>query len=228
MTILRLSQPKRRVPADKVEQLKAIPVANISDVMARLTAAGPRLRPMHAGGVLAGPAFTIRSRPGDNLLMHKALDMAQPGDVLVVDTGGDLTNSIAGEMMLNYADKRGLAGVVINGAVRDIASIRASAFPVFAAGVTHRGPYKNGPGEMNVAIAIDGMVIEPGDLIVGDDDGLVCVPYDQIDSVLADATAKNDAETKQLAAILSGEYGPANRKWVDKAFADAGFEIVYE
>jgi RraA family protein len=228
MTILRLSQPKRRASADKVEKLKAIPVANISDVMARLTAAGPRLRPMHAGGVLAGPAFTVKSRPGDNLLMHKALDMAQPGDVLVVDTGGDLTNAIAGEMMLNYGEKRGLAGVVINGAVRDIASISASSFPVFAAGVTHRGPYKNGPGEMNVAVAIDGMVIEPGDLIVGDDDGLVCVPYDKIDEVLAAATAKNDAETKQLAAILSGEYGPANRKWVDKAFADAGFEIVYE
>ena len=96
----------------------------------------------------------------------------------MVDAGGDLTNSIIGEMMLAYASTKRLGGVVINGAVRDLGSIRKGSFPVFAAGVTHRGPYKDGPGEINVPIAIDGMVIEPGDLMLGDDDGLLCVPID--------------------------------------------------
>ena len=142
--------------------------------MSRMTAGGARLRPMHAGGALAGPALTVKTRPGDNLMIHKALDIAEAGDVIVVDGGGDLTNALIGEMMVAHAQKRGIAGMVLNGSIRDYDAIHAGTFPVFAAGVTHRGPYKDGPGEINVAIAIDGMVIEPGDLIVGDGDGLLC------------------------------------------------------
>ena len=144
-----------------------------------MTAGGASLRPMHAGGVLAGPAFTVKTRPGDNLMLHKAIDIAEPGDVIVVDGGGDLTNSLIGEMMSAHAEQRGIAGMVIYGSIRDYDTIHAGKFPVFAAGVTHRGPYKDGPGEINVPIAIDGMVIEPGDLIVGDGDGIVCVPFAQ-------------------------------------------------
>ncbi len=143
-----------------------------------MAGAGPCLRPMHAGGVLAGPAFTVKTRPGDNLLVHKALDMAAPGDVIVVDAGGDLTNSIIGELMSAYVASRGVAGLVINGSIRDSDSIGRSQFPVFAAGVTHRGPLRSGPGEIGCTIAIDGMVIEPGDLLLGDADGVVCVPYE--------------------------------------------------
>ena len=128
---------------------------------------------MHAGGVLAGPAFTVKTRPGDNLMIHKALDLADAGDVIVVDGGGDLTNALIGEMMVAHAQKRGIAGLVLNGSIRDYDAIHAGTYPVFAAGITHRGPYKDGPGEINVPIAIDGMVIEPGDLIVGDGDGLL-------------------------------------------------------
>src|SRR5437016_3176780 len=168
----------RKVDAATVERFRPLPVANVSDVMARAAAGGARLRPLHAGGGMAGPAFTVKTRPGDNLMVHKALDLAAPGDVVVVDAGGDLTNSIIGELMLAHAEKRGIAGIVIDGAVRDITAIRAGRFPVYAAGVTHRGPYKDGPGEINVPVALNGMVIAPGDLIIGDDDGLLCVPYD--------------------------------------------------
>ncbi len=228
MSVLRMLQPTRRVSAELVAKFSKIPVANVSDVMLRLTAGGPRLRPMHAGGVLAGPAFTVKTRPGDNLMIHKAIDMAEPGDVVVVDAGGDLTNSLMGEMMLSWAEKRGIAGVILNGAIRDLAFISAHKFPVFAAGVNHRGPYKSGPGEINVPIAIDGMVIEPGDLVMGDDDGIMCVPYDLLDPVHEAAAKKSAGEVKQLEAFLSGAYGVNERKWVDKALEESGFQFVRE
>jgi regulator of RNase E activity RraA len=135
----------RRVSPDVVRKYRSIPVANVSDCMSRLSGGGPRLRPYHARGVLSGPAFTVKTRPGDNLMVHKALDIASPGDVVVVDAGGDLTNSIVGEIMITYAIKRGLAGLVINGSIRDSDAVRQMDFPVFAAGVTHRGPMKSGP-----------------------------------------------------------------------------------
>ena len=226
MNVIRLLQPSRRASADYVAKFAELPVACVSDVMLRTEAGGAKLRPMHSGGMLCGPAFTVKTRPGDNLLIHKAIDMAQPGDVLVIDGSGELTNSLMGEMMLAYADKRGIAGVVVNGAIRDSAFVRSHAFPVYAAGVTHRGPYKNGPGAMNVPIALDGMVIEPGDLVIGDDDGLVSVPYSMLEAVYAGAAKKAAAEAKQLAAILSGEYGPNQRKWVDKALSESGYELA--
>ncbi|HEX7928713.1 MAG TPA: RraA family protein, partial [bacterium] len=199
-----------------------LPVANISDMMARMTAGGARLRPMHGGGNMAGPALTVKTRPGDNLMVHKALNIAEPGDVVVVDAGGDLTNAIIGELMLRFAMERKLGGVVIDGAVRDSGFIRANSFPVYAAGVTHRGPYKDGPGEINVPIALDGMVIEPGDLIVGDEDGLLCIPFDQVDALYAATREKFDGEQAMIAQIKAGT---SNRAQWDKRVLDLGCEI---
>src|SRR5215213_368427 len=143
----KINKRTRKVDDETVAKYRDIAVANISDSMSRMAHGGALLRPLHSGGVLAGPALTVKQRPGDNLMVHAALNRAEPGDVLVVDAGGDLTNAIMGELMLAHAEQIGLAGVVINGAVRDFGWIRASRFPVFAAGVTHRGPYKHGPGE---------------------------------------------------------------------------------
>ncbi len=188
----RILERKRKVADLVVRQFRDIPVANISDSMSRITAGGARLRPMHGGGVMAGPAFTVKTRPGDNLMVHKALDLAEPGDVIVVDAGGDLTNAIIGEIMSTYAKARRVAGIVINGAIRDADSLRAG-----VPGVRRRrnpsGPYKDGPGEINVPVAIDGMVIEPGDLAVGDGDGILCVPFDATDAVYALASEKVEA-----------------------------------
>jgi regulator of RNase E activity RraA len=218
----RILKRERAVSADTVAAFRNLPVANISDSMSRMTAAGPRLRPMHAGGVLCGPALTVKTRPGDNLMLHKALDIANAGDVIVCDGGGDLTNALIGEMMLGIAIRKKLGGVIINGSIRDSGAIRAGSFPVFAAGVSHRGPYKDGPGEINVAIAIDGMVIEPGDLIVGDDDGLVCVPFDHTAPILKATQAKLAAETKQMAEIANGT---VDRSWVDASLKRLGCEM---
>ncbi len=217
----RILSRARAVGPDVVAHFRELPVANVSDSMSRMAAGGPRLRPMHAGGVLAGPALTVKTRPGDNLMVHKAIGLAEPGDVLVVDAGGDLTNAIIGELMIAQMVKRGLGGIVINGAIRDSAAIRAGGYPVFAAGVTHRGPYKDGPGEINVPVAIDGMVIAPGDLVVGDDDGLLCVPHDQVEQVHAAAAAKHAAEGKQMAAIEAGAH---DASWVDAALKRLGCE----
>jgi regulator of RNase E activity RraA len=224
MTIgFRIRKNTRKVSADIVKKFHGLPVANVSDSMSRMAASGPRLRPMHRSGALAGPALTVRSRPGDNLMLHKAIDMADPGDVIVVDAGGDLTNSLFGELMLSHAIKRGVAGLVINGAVRDAEALYERNHPVFAAGVTHRGPYKDGPGEIGFPISLHGMLIEPGDLILGDWDGLVAVPFADVETVYAATRAKHDAETKQMKDI---EAGTNDRSWVDQTLQRLGCEFV--
>jgi regulator of RNase E activity RraA len=219
MVGLQILKRKRQVAAQLVQAFKGLPVANISDCMARMSAGGPRLRPMHNGAPMAGPALTVKCRPGDNLMIHKALTLAQPGDVIVVDAGGDLTNALFGEIMVAMSVKIGLAGIVLNGAVRDSEEIARGAFPLYAAGVTHRGPYKDGPGEINVPIAIDAMVIEPGDLIVGDADGLLCVPYADAEALLAATRQKMEAEKKMLADIAAGKL---DTSWIDATLQRIG------
>ena len=209
----------RAVAPAAIEAFRALPVANVSDCMSRMLAGGARLRPMHKGSVLAGPALTVKTRPGDNLMIHKAIQLATPGDVIVVDGGGDLTNALIGELMASSMLKAGVAGIVINGAIRDAGWIAAHDFPVYAAGVTHRGPYKDGPGEINCTVALDGMVIEPGDLVLGDEDGLVCVPFALLDEVLRATQAKQTAEQVQMANILAGTHDVG---WVDASLRRLG------
>jgi RraA family protein len=216
---LQILKRTRQVPEHFIQAFRGLPVANVSDCMARMTAAGPRLRPMHKKGYLIGSALTVKCRPGDNLMIHKALTMAQKGDVIVVDAGGDLTNALFGEIMTATAVAIGVAGIVLNGAVRDAEEIGQGEFPLYAAGVTHRGPYKDGPGEINVPIAIDGMVIQPGDLMLGDADGLLCVPHDSLQSVLEATLQKIDAEKKMLADIAAGKLDTA---WIDATLRRIG------
>ena len=206
--------------ATLIEAARTLPTANISDCMSRILAGGTSLRPYYTGGQMVGPAYTVRTRPGDNLMVHCALDRAEPGDVLVVDAGGDLTNAIVGEIMIAYAASRGLAGIIINGAVRDSDALLKGDFPVFAAGVTHRGPYRDGPGEIGGTVSLNGMIVSPGDLVVGDGDGVISVPADASGDILAAARKKHDAEEKSLSRIKAGE--GLDRAWVAKALADAG------
>ena len=218
----RILRRARKVDEKVVQQFREIPVANVSDSMYRMSAGGARLRPMHKGGRMAGPALTVKTRPGDNLMVHKALDLAERGDVIVVDAGGDLTNALIGEIMSTYAAARGIAGIVIDGAIRDADEIRANAFPVYAAGVTHRGPSKEGPGEIKVPVAIDGMVIAPGDLVLGDGDGILCVPFDSTAAVLAAAQEKQKVEAREIGAAAKAAL---DRAWVDKRLQGLGCEL---
>jgi len=216
-----LDIPKRPDPR-LVAELGKMVTPHVSDSMERLYAGGHQLRPMHKEGKLAGPAFTVRTAAGDNLLVHKALDTAQRGDVIVVDAGGWLENAIIGELMMSRARQRGVAGIVIWGAIRDSAEIAAGTYPVYAAGVTHRGPYKNGPGEINVPVVLGGMPVNPGDIIVGDADGLVAIPQEQAERVLASAKSILEKETASMKQILAGT---VDRSWVDKALKEKGYKI---
>jgi len=202
----------------------ALPTSNISDNMLRHYGAGARLRPFHRGGKLVGPAFTVKARPGDNLLTHKAIDMAAPGDVIVVDAGGGLDQAIIGEIMSAHAKSRGIAGMIIDGAIRDVDAIAAGDFPVYACGVTHRGPYKDGPGEINVTVSIAGMVVNPGDIIVGDADGVLAISQAEAERVVALTVAQKNKEEATLAAIAGGK--TIDRSWVDKMLRDKGCNLA--
>ena len=219
---MRILDIPRRPDPKLVAELAQMVTPHLSDSMERLYAGGPQLRPVHKGGKLAGPAYTVKTTPGDNLLVHKALDTAQKGDVIVVDAGGVCENAIIGELMMSRARQRGVAGIVIWGAIRDSAEIAAGSYPVYAAGVTHRGPYKNGPGEINVPINMAGMPVNPGDIIIGDADGLVAVPQEQAERILKSAQGILAKETAAMKEIVAGT---VDRGWVDKTLREKGYKL---
>ncbi|MFP3798537.1 RraA family protein [Paraburkholderia sp. SIMBA_027] len=196
-----------------IAALRELPVSTLSDSMHRNTGTS-RLRPYHRLGKLtmAGTAVTVRSRGGDNLAYLRALDFCRPGDVLVVDAGGDLNNAVVGGILSFYAASAGLAGLVVDGAIRDVAEIRERDFPLYARGVTHRGPYKDGPGEINVPVCVDGMVVHPGDIVVGDQDGLLAIPQADAESVIEKARAVVKAEAETMRAMREGRW---SREFVD-------------
>lgn len=204
-----------RLDARITERCDAISTAHISDSMGRLPGSS-RLRGWHGTDKLVGSALTVRVRSGDNLMIHKALDLALPGHVIVVEGGGDTSRALVGELMMLYARTRGVVGFVIDGAIRDVAQFRRYAFPCYALASTHRGPYKEGPGQINVPVTVDGMIVNPGDLIVADEDGVVAVSAAEVDMVLDLATRKLEHEKRVIEAIRSGR---SNREWIDKAIA---------
>ncbi|MEI2415588.1 RraA family protein [Orrella sp. JC864] len=205
------------VSSQMLQAFATVGVAQISDCMGRLY--GVRgLRPLHAAhaGRLAGLARTVKTRPGDNLMIHKAISLAQPGEVLVVDGAGELANALVGELMAMDAERRGMAGFVIDGAVRDADVFAQGAFPCFARGVAHLGPYKDGPGEINVPVCVGGQVVCAGDVIVGDADGVLAIPAAQAEQVLAAAMRKEADEAAIKDKIRAGTYA---KPWMDQAIA---------
>lgn len=172
--------------AELIRRFAAIPAANIGDAQERIGVASG-LSPVWSGARLAGPAYTVWTRPGDNLFIHKALEGARPGDVIVVNGGGDLSRALIGDLIGIRARNLGIAGFVIDGVVRDAEALAACGLPVFARGVTPAGPYKFGPGRLQVPVAIAGVVVAPEDLVVADADGVVVVRRDEAAEVLAEA-----------------------------------------
>lgn len=211
-----------RPAPELVEGFRGIPVANIADNMSRQSCVDAMIKGKNSRPLL-GTAFTVKSRTADNLLMHKALDMAKPGDVIVVDVQGDLINSVTGEIMMRYAMKRGIAGFLIDGAVRDSGALAEMDFAVYAKGVTPMGPHKDGPGEINVPVCCGGVVVNPGDIIVGDDDGVVVIKPQDAPDVLEKSRATFAKEAGIFKAIDEGTY---DRSWVDKTLRERGCEII--
>jgi len=184
-----------------LERLRTLPAANVGDAMQRLSAVDSGIRPVWSGARLVAPAFTILTRSGDNLAIHEALALAQPGDVVVVNGFGDVTRALVGELVAGRALARGLAGFVIDGAVRDVAAIKELGLPVFARAVTPAGPYKMGPFRHQVPIALGGQCVLPGDIVVGDDDGVVVIARSQLGTVVVAAEEIRDVETGKRRAI---------------------------
>ncbi len=215
--------PPKRAPREVVKLYADFVTPNISDNMNRINGACAAIRPLHGREKLLGSAFTVRTRPGDNLIVHKALDMLRPGDVLVVDAGGDTTNAILGEIMMRIAIRNGATGIVVDGAIRDAAAFSETGFPCFARGASHRGPYKDGPGEINVPITVGGAIVNHGDVVVGDADGVVVVPLQDAEYVGGEAKKVVEKEAMTMRQI---EEGTLDRSWVDETLRQRGCQWI--
>lgn len=203
-------QPRAEGPgADIVEAFQGLPAAAIGDAMSRqIGTIGLRQYHARIDTQIAGPAFTVRVRSGDNLMIHKALLIVQPGDVLVIDGGGDVSQALVGGLMRTTCVARRVAGLVIDGAVRDLAEWAEDGMPIFARGHTHRGPSKDGPGEINVPVSVAGLAVLPGDLIVADADGVIAVPAAEAADVPARTRAHLEKEAKIRESNRTGTADP--------------------
>lgn len=223
MNVLRLFKAKPQTDRALIDRYKEIVTPNLSDCMERcygtqgIYPVGDSLKSLE-GKSMVGNALTVKTRAGDNLVVHKALDLARPGDILVIDARGQLVNAILGELMTLYAAQQGIAGIVVDGAIRDFHALSNGDLPVFARGVSHLGPYKSGPGEIHGTIQVGGVVINEGDLIVGDYDGIAVVPRVRIAEAIVEAEKTAQKEQVIRKAI-------AARTW-DRSWIDSSLQII--
>jgi RraA family protein len=188
-----------------IDAFASCSVANISDNLDRAIGA-VGIRPFSKKTRLVGRALTVRTAAGDNLYIHRALDELFPGCIIVVDGGGFDGRALIGEIMVAIAKARGAAGFVIDGAIRDAEPIAADDFPVFARSAIHLGPYKNGPGAINVPVTVGGMIVNPGNIVVGDGDGIIAFSPDIAADLLAATRKQADKEAEMLRSVANGTY----------------------
>ena len=213
-----------RPDPDLVQGFGQFETPAISDLMNRLYTMVQAIRPVTDPGLrLLGPACTVKVFPGDNLMVHKSLDIARPGDVVVVDTSGSMLTAMVGDLISTKARHRHLAGFVIDGLVRDVETVRRLGdFPVFARGITPIGPLHRGPGEVNYPISAGGIVVHPGDIIVGDVNGVVVIPREMAADLLQRLRERTAAEADYNAAVARGEFSNA---WVDAILSENGVTL---
>jgi regulator of RNase E activity RraA len=209
-----------RVSAEVAKKAGGFPASILADVAGRRGALSGRIAPLAPSMRFSGPAITVEVRPGDNLMIHAAMAIAKPGDVIVVDGKGDLCSALIGEIMSQQCVALGIAAVVIDGAVRDSEAIRALGFPMFAAGLNPNGPTKFVPGRINHAISIGGVTVHAGDLVIGDADGVTVIERAKAAAMLPLAAEKVAAETKRIADIQSRK--ALRPGWLDDALRAAG------
>jgi regulator of RNase E activity RraA len=209
-----------RVSPEIVEQAAKFPSSILADVAGRRGALHGRIAPLSPSMKFAGPALTVEVRPGDNLMIHAAMAIAKPGDVILVDGKGDLSSALMGEIMSQQCAAIGIAAVVIDGAVRDSEAIRELGFPMYAAGLNPNGPTKFVPGRLNHPISIGGVSVSPGDLVVGDGDGVTVIERGKAAAMMPLAVEKVAAESKRIAEIKSRKQ--LRPGWLDGALRAAG------
>lgn len=211
------SRPSREL----IERFRGIPAANIDDAMQRMSAMNSRIRPFSKREML-GTAFTIKVPYGDNLMLHKAMSLVKPGDIIVIQSGESMDRAIFGGLLVREMLGLGLAGVVVDGAVRDADEIARMDFPVYAVCTSCNGPYKNGPGEINYPVAVGGQVICPGDILCGDGDSVLVIPQDAAEDV---AAAASQVVAKEAAMLDQITHSHLDRSWVDPKLSSLGIEI---
>jgi regulator of RNase E activity RraA len=217
-----------RLPSVLCQALLEYDVPTISDQLNRLYAVSAEIRCLtKLSHRIAAPVCTVRCYPGDNLMVHKALDVARPGDVIAIDASHahGAATAVLGDLIATKAHHRGIAGFVVDGLVRDLAGIREVDMPVFARGTTPVGPLHRGPGELNYPIALGGVVTNPGDVAVADSSGIVIVPADAVVDLLAALRTKAEASRAYHAAVRRGEF---SNRWVDEVLERTGCPVSEE
>ncbi|MDR1915480.1 MAG: RraA family protein [Synergistaceae bacterium] len=218
---------RRSMPdPDIVEGFRGLPASNVADVMNRNCAMNPRIRLLSIPNpeISVGVAFTVKARAGDNLVIHAAMQYIGEGDYLVISNEGDTTRSLLGDIMLNYLfHLRKIAGIVVDGPIRDLGSVKTWNFPIYATGSCPVGPYKEGPGEVNVPIACGEVSVHPGDIILADVDGVIVIPRVDAPVILTEARAYY---AKDQAKVTLAKEGKLDRAWVEEALVKKEFEII--
>lgn len=209
-----------RPDAATLAALAGVSSCDAADALGRLAVVDPGIHRLAGRGILVGPALPVLCRPDDNLMIHAAIDLAQPGDVIVVSAGGGSQTALVGELVSTWAKIRGVAGFVIDGAVRDVEALQV---PAFARGTSPRAPFKVAPGEVGFPVGLGGVAVAPGDIVIADADGVVVVPQAEAAEVLTRLAAVRQAEQSVKADMASGTDG---RAWVAQALEKAGVETV--
>ena len=213
-----------RPDPELVKQFEGMPVANIDDNMNRTAAADSSIKPVGYKGELVGTAFTVKVAQGDNLMLHAAMDLAKPGDVIVIDAGGFTNRAIFGELMATYMKSRGIKGIICDGAIRDYGGLAAlEDFKVYAKAAVPNGPYKNGPGEINTPIVCGGQIVHPGDIVVADDDGILFIKPEDAELLINATKGTEEKEAGIMKHIL--EDGTYIRPWVEEKLKETGTDI---
>lgn len=200
----RIRSPWRRPDAALLASFGNASSAQVADSMSRLGAMDTGIKPIWPSPRIIGSALTVWCHAGDNLMLHKAISMAAPGDILLMNTQGNITNSGFGELVATSAVKIGVRGVIVDGTVRDAEALQALALPVYARGLCANGCNKDGPGEVGAIISCGGVAVRPGDIIIADRDGVAVVPLDDASEVAKLAAAQVEREERRLAEIKKG------------------------
>ena len=200
-----------------IARLAGFPTPDISDLMNRLYTMDSGIKNMVNQERLFAPACTVKVFPGDNLMVHKALDIAKPGDVIVVDAAGSLLNGVLGDLISTKAKHLGIVGFVIDGLLRDVDGVKELGLPVYARGVTPIGPLQRGPGEINFPVCCGGIVVTPGDAICADANGVVVVPRDFVEEMLRRLDSRREGMRDYEANVKRGQF---SNKWVDDILAN--------
>jgi regulator of RNase E activity RraA len=206
-----------------VKQFTNLPIGNVCDAQGRVGALDYRIKPVSQASQFCGTALTVDSGPRDNLAAWAALEIAKPGDVILITTGGHLASSVAGDLYVGMAQNAGVAGIVTDGVVRDIAGINEVGVPVFARGICANSPWKNGPGRVGLPIVIGGVNVNAGDIAVGDQDGVVVVERRNAAAVAAGLKAVLAKEKKMEANVEAGMTVPG---WLEEAYKSKGVSYL--